>query len=386
MCDKSEKSINEFYRKITINKGLIKEYSYNIYRHSINDFVKNNFINKTHIVYGASGSGKTIFTSMLVLALMAGYPKTFKLVLYAKTEDAISKLSILSNMLKIKEFNINEILSFKNFEEFMDFYNKIHNHNNKKKSRIEELSKQIKDLYSDRQKKIKLLNTLKSKNLNQDQIYFSLINQPFIENIENEQKIINLKNDLKELDLKVAHLTDDIKKLLKSLRKNFYIFYFDDSAEIFLKIKENVKYETFFLKMFPQKRHSNITIIITIQMIKDFITVIKDNTFTISLIGDLPNTSLKKTYDGFSQISKIFSSISKFNLFMNTKKLYFTSEKIVFTFKNCINGNILNGDFIYYHEVDPILVERVTEIENKKKGNLMEKDIDQINVMDIIHF
>ena len=133
MCDKSEKSINEFYRKITINKGSIKEYSYNIYRHSINDFVKNNFINKTHIVYGASGSGKTIFTSMLVLALMAGYPKTFKLVLYAKTEDAISKLSILSNMLKIKEFNINEILSFKNFEEFMDFYNKIHNHNNKKK-------------------------------------------------------------------------------------------------------------------------------------------------------------------------------------------------------------------------------------------------------------
>ena len=133
---------------------------------------------------------------------------------------------------------------------------------------------------------------------------------------------------MKELDLKVAHLTDNIKKLLKSLRKNFYIFYFVDSAEIFLKIKVNVKYETFFLKMFPQKRHSNITIIITIQMIKDFITVIKDNTFTISLIGDLPNTSLKKTYDGFSQISKIFSSISKFNLFMNTKKLYFTSEKI----------------------------------------------------------
>ena len=81
-------------------------------------------------------------------------------------------------------------------------------------------------------------------------------------------------------------------------------------------------------------------------MIKDFITVIKDNTFTISLIGDLPNISLKKTYDGFSQISKIFSSISKFNLFMNTKKLYFTSEKIVFTFKNCKNGNILNGDFV----------------------------------------
>jgi hypothetical protein len=267
---------------VTLGKNSKHVYKYICKRISLDEFVNDaNFINHSHITYGASQSGKTLFTVLLLRTLIATDPEKYRLIILSKTEDALLKFTFVDKILGENNFDRNRIVRYDNIEDFQLFYKKISN--------------------------------------------------------EMKQKIENMLTNNE-------YTPDNIAK--------HYLVVIDDCAEM-LKAKRN---ESFFDVFFANKRHANMTVIYGVQMIQNIIPSIKNNTDSVTIIGDMPHNDCSVMYSGFRQISTNFKSLKSFLAFIDSKNRIF-KEYTIFTFKKLKSGEkqvlcyIINSEFVKKYEI-----------------------------------
>jgi hypothetical protein len=97
----------------------------------------------------------------------------------------------------------------------------------------------------------------------------------------------------------------------------------------------------FFDKFFPNKRHSNITVIYGTQVIQYMLQSIKANTNFCTIIGDMPHNDCSVAYNGLRQISTYFKSFNSFLKFIDCKNDIFKEYVINIYSRKLKNANYL---------------------------------------------
>ena len=88
-------------------------------------------LNGGHVVFGKSGSGKTLFTLLAIIALIKNNPEiSFAIVMLTKSSSAMSKFNAMQSLMKINLSN--KILEYKSIDELKDFYDKLRKQARKK--------------------------------------------------------------------------------------------------------------------------------------------------------------------------------------------------------------------------------------------------------------
>jgi hypothetical protein len=309
------------YKKfeLTVGKQSKNTYKYIFQRITLDDIINDvNFINYSHLVYGASQSGKTLFTTLIIRTLIEKNPGKFGLIILSKTEDVYLKFSLLDRIFKNEHFDRNRIIRYDNLADFIKFYKRL----------CEETKKKIE----------------------------SFINKS--EEQKNEENIDDLKVENEEnKNIPPISYNEACKNLSKPTH---YIIFFDDCAEMF-KSRKN---QEFFDKFFPNKRHSNITVIYGTQVVQYILPSIKNNTDSVTIIGEMPHTDCNIIYTGFRQISKYFDSLNKFSKFIDIKNEIF-KDYAVYMFKNVRTKE----KPILYHLVSEKVVKLFEEYECDLKNN-----------------
>jgi hypothetical protein len=86
--------------------------------------VDTKFINHTHLIYGASQSGKTMFITLLIRLFIENNRDKYGLIILSKTDDALIKFSFLDQFFKNTNFTKN-IIKYNDIEDFKAFYERI---------------------------------------------------------------------------------------------------------------------------------------------------------------------------------------------------------------------------------------------------------------------
>lgn len=118
--------------EITFDSQLKSEFKgkfkYNSLKEIIND---SEFINGSHLVYGATKAGKTLFTTLLVRNLIELYPNKFGIIVLSRTQDIFLKFAFIEKYFK-NSFNIDKIIQFNNLNDLKVFYSKLVKEKNRK--------------------------------------------------------------------------------------------------------------------------------------------------------------------------------------------------------------------------------------------------------------
>ena len=76
VCDKLLHSTNRKRRyDLYLNKTTKNEIKVSVKNYSIKDLVTDRFVNGSHLVFGSSDAGKTLYCTMLIKALVESFPK-----------------------------------------------------------------------------------------------------------------------------------------------------------------------------------------------------------------------------------------------------------------------------------------------------------------------
>jgi hypothetical protein len=263
------------YRKsveLTFGKKTNKPFKLKFRRIGLEELIADTrMINHTHLVYGASQSGKTMFITMLIRLLIESNRDKYGLIILSKTDDALIKFSFLDQFFKNSSFTKN-IIKYDNIEDFISFYERISKEQNKR-----------------------LQDKIKKKNTDAPE-----------------------KSDTVQDSLET-----NSNKTIKD-----YVLLMDDFAA-YLKLKS---YGFFYDVFFPNKRHSNFTVFYSLQMIQFLLQSIKMNTDSISIVGELSHNDCNTFYGGFTRFAHFFKNKSEFETF-NDQKYEIFKEYTIFIFK-----------------------------------------------------
>jgi hypothetical protein len=116
------------YKKFELSVGKQSKNTFKYsFQHISLDQIYNypKFINFSHLVYGASQSGKTLYTTLLLRTLLENNPGKFGLIILSKTEDVFLKFSLLDKIFNNKNFNRNQTVRYDNIKDFQNFYAKL---------------------------------------------------------------------------------------------------------------------------------------------------------------------------------------------------------------------------------------------------------------------
>jgi hypothetical protein len=258
--------------QIILNKKLRNEFKLLFKYNSLIDIINDpNFIGGSHLIYGSTRAGKTLFTTLLIRCLVDLYPGKFGIVVFSKSSNIFLKFKFLDQYFKKNNFDIEKIIHFDNIDDLKKFYYKV-----------------------------------------------------------SKESSANLKKKLKRKDNQKLS-TNETKKL---------IVCYDDCVDEFAETKNRKFLDHFF----SQKRQAEITAIYCAQMIKNFISSIKSNTETVTLIGDLTARDCGILQPGYASLSNIFDNAAQLVKFIKHKRDFFSTTRTVFTFKN-------SKKYIYFYEV-----------------------------------
>lgn len=199
----------------------------------LSEYVKSSAcLNGGHVIFGRSGSGKTLFTVILISAILHyNSSNSFAIILMTKSNSAHSKFRALQSVLKQNFENIT--LEKKCIEDVKDLYDKLKN---------------------------------KPKGTS--------------------PKSVDTPTGNKD--------TDDLIKAhdIKITTPTHYIFFFDDCIDEMMCSKN----ADFFTEFASNHRHSNITALYTIQQVAKIPGAIKNNTRAVYLAGQFSNQDMISLY------------------------------------------------------------------------------------------